>query len=68
MIYTVFPKEDGEMPQDFDTYSEARDFADEEVQHGHIILTLGKLTENVKGRKRVVFALRKKQKQHLPRL
>ena len=24
MIYTVFPKEDGEMPQDFDTYSEAR--------------------------------------------
>ena len=41
---------------------------EKEVQHGHIILTLGKLTENVKGRKRVVFALRKKQKQHLPRL
>ena len=37
-------------------------------QHGHIILTLGKLTENVKGRKKAVFVPRKKQKQHLPRL
>mgnify|MGYP000016524682 FL=1 len=35
MIYTVFPKEDGEMPQDFDTYSEARDFADEEYGEGN---------------------------------
>ena len=35
MIYTVFPNEDGEMPQDFATYSEARDFADEEYGEGN---------------------------------
>lgn len=35
MIYTVFPK-DG-MPQDFATYEEARDYADENCQEGYEI-------------------------------
>lgn len=27
---TVFPKEEGEMPQDFPSYAEAKEFADKE--------------------------------------
>lgn len=28
MIYTVFPKDDFEMPQDFATYKEAKEYGD----------------------------------------
>lgn len=38
MIYTVFPKDEEEMPQDFDTYSEAFDFAEEEYGTGNYII------------------------------
>ncbi len=29
MIYTVFPKNEDEMPQDFETYQEAFEYAEE---------------------------------------
>ena len=29
MIYTVFPKDESEMPQDFSTYKEAKEYAEE---------------------------------------
>lgn len=29
MIYTVFPKDDSELPQDFSSYEEAKEYADE---------------------------------------
>ena len=32
---TVFPKEEGEMPQDFLSYAEAKKFADEEYGEGN---------------------------------
>lgn len=35
MIYTVFPKEEGEMPQDFPTYSDAQEYGDEEFGRGN---------------------------------
>lgn len=35
MIYTVFPKEEGEMPQDFPTYSDAQEHGDEEFGRGN---------------------------------
>ena len=38
MIYTVFPKDEEEMPQDFDTYSKAFDFAEEEYGAGNYII------------------------------
>lgn len=38
LIYTVFPKDEEEMPQDFDTYSEAFDFAEEEYGAGNYII------------------------------
>lgn len=35
MIYTVFPKDEGEMPQDFPTYSDAKEYGDEEFGEGN---------------------------------
>ena len=35
MIYTVFPSDD--MPQDFATYEEARNYAEENCQEGYEI-------------------------------
>lgn len=35
MIYTVFPKQEGEMPQDFPTYSDAQEYGDEEFGRGN---------------------------------
>jgi hypothetical protein len=35
MIYTVFPKDEGEMPQDFPTYSDAKEYGDEEFSKGN---------------------------------
>ena len=35
---TVFPKEEGEMPQDFPSYAEAKEFADEEYGEGNYII------------------------------
>lgn len=32
---TVFPKEEGEMPQDFSSYAEAKEFADEKYGEGN---------------------------------
>ena len=35
---TVFPKQEGEMPQDFSSYAEAKKFADEEYGEGNYII------------------------------
>lgn len=35
MIYTVFPKQEGEMPQDFPTYLDAQEYGDEEFGRGN---------------------------------
>lgn len=35
MIYTVFPKDEGEMPQDFQTYSDAKEYGDGEFGKGN---------------------------------
>lgn len=35
MIYTVFPKIEGELPQDFSTYSDAKEYGDEEFGRGN---------------------------------
>ena len=35
MIYTVFPKDEGEMPQDFPTYSDAKEYGDGEFGKGN---------------------------------
>lgn len=35
MIYTVFPKGKGEMPQDFPTYSDAKEYGDGEFGKGN---------------------------------
>lgn len=35
MIYTVFPKQEGETPQDFPTYSDAQEYRDEEFGRGN---------------------------------
>lgn len=31
MIYTVFPKDEYEMPQDFATYNEAKEYAEDHL-------------------------------------
>ena len=38
MIYTVFPKQEGEMPQDFPTCSDAQEYGDEEFGRATIRL------------------------------
>lgn len=35
MIYTVFPKDNGKMPQDFPTYPDAKEYGDEEFGEGN---------------------------------
>jgi hypothetical protein len=35
MKYTVFPKQEGEMPQDFPTYLDAQEYGDEEFGRGN---------------------------------
>lgn len=35
---TVFPKEEREMPQDFPSHEEAKEFADEEYGEGNYII------------------------------
>lgn len=38
MIHTVFPKDENEMPQDFPTYAEAKEYGDEEFgENGYTI-------------------------------
>lgn len=37
-IYTVFPKDPDEMPQDFDTYEEAQLYGIEKFGHGNFII------------------------------
>lgn len=40
MIHTVFPKDENEMPQDFPTYEEAKEYGDEEFgENGYTIET-----------------------------
>lgn len=34
MIYTVFPETAGDMPQDFETYAEAQEYADARFPDG----------------------------------
>lgn len=40
MIYTVFPKQEGETPQDFPTYSDAQEYGDEEFGRGNYTIEL----------------------------
>ncbi len=35
MIYTVFPKDESEMPQDFPSYKEAKEYGDEWLGEGN---------------------------------
>ena len=35
MIYTVFPKDETEMPQDFPSYKDAKDYGDSEFRAGN---------------------------------
>lgn len=37
MIYTVFPKDENELPQDFRTYENAEDWAEENLDCGYEI-------------------------------
>ncbi len=38
MIHTVFPKDENEIPQDFPTYAEAKEYGDEEFgENGYTI-------------------------------
>lgn len=37
MIYTVFPGEPDEMPQDFSTYTEAKEYAEKKELDGYTI-------------------------------
>lgn len=37
-FYTVFPKEPNEMPQDFPTYSEAREYGDEKFGRDNYVI------------------------------
>ena len=37
MIYTVFPNDENELPQDFSTFSEALDYAKENLDCGFTI-------------------------------
>lgn len=35
MIYTVFFKDGNEPPQDFETYTEAKEYAEEQIEYGY---------------------------------
>lgn len=35
MIYTVFPKDNDKMPQDFSSYSDAKEYGDDEFGEGN---------------------------------
>lgn len=37
MIYTVFPKDEDRMPQDFSTYKEAKEYGDE-YENGEYVI------------------------------
>ena len=37
MIYTVFPKDEDKLPQDFPTFSDALDYAEENLDCGYTI-------------------------------
>ena len=37
MIYTVFPKDEDKLPQDFATYEEALEYAEERLDGGYDI-------------------------------
>lgn len=38
MIYTVFPKDENELPQDFSTYEEAEEYGEENFETGEYVI------------------------------